>query len=104
MIRVTVMYPNTPGARFDHEYFAGKHGDLVRARFGSALVSFETNKGLGGATPGSPAPFEAAAQLVFNSMDDFQKAFGQHGGEIMGDIPNYTDIKPQVQISEITTG
>ena len=24
MIRVTVLYPNTPGAKFDHEYFAGK--------------------------------------------------------------------------------
>jgi hypothetical protein len=26
---------------------------------------------------------------------------GAHGKEIMGDVPNYTDIRPQVQISEI---
>jgi hypothetical protein len=24
-----------------------------------------------------------------------------HGKEIMGDIPNYTNIQPQIQISEI---
>jgi hypothetical protein len=26
---------------------------------------------------------------------------GQHGKEIMADVPNYTDIRPQTQISEI---
>ena len=25
----------------------------------------------------------------------------QHGKEIMGDVRNYTDIQPQIQISEI---
>ena len=25
MIKVTVMYPNTPGARFNHEYYRDKH-------------------------------------------------------------------------------
>jgi hypothetical protein len=32
---------------------------------------------------------------------DFQKGIGTHSQEIMGDIPNYTDIAPQIQISEI---
>ena len=102
MIRVTVLYPNTPGARFDHESYAGKHLDLVKERLGSALISSEANKGLGSAVPGSPPPFIAAGHLVFNSLDDFQKSFGQHAQEIMGDLPNFTDIEPQVQISEIT--
>ena len=26
---------------------------------------------------------------------------GQHGAELLGDIPNYTNIEPQIQISEI---
>ena len=25
MIKVSVMYPNTPGARFDHQYYRDKH-------------------------------------------------------------------------------
>jgi len=44
---------------------------------------------------------EVRSQLYFNSVADFQKAMGAHGKEIMGDVLNYTDIRPQVQISEI---
>ena len=32
MIKVSVMYPNTPGARFDHEYYKDKHMPLLKAR------------------------------------------------------------------------
>ena len=34
MIKVTVMYPNTPGARFNHEYYRDKHMPLVKTRMG----------------------------------------------------------------------
>src|SRR6185369_14662713 len=30
MIKVTVMYPNTAGARFNHEYYRDKHMPLVK--------------------------------------------------------------------------
>tara|TARA_B100000315_G_scaffold245352_1_gene271114 strand:- start:762 stop:1073 length:312 start_codon:yes stop_codon:yes gene_type:complete len=103
MIRVSVFYPNGSKVKFDHEYYAGQHLDLVKDRLGSKLVSSESNKGLGGGIPGSPAPFVAVGHLVFNSMEDFQSAFGQHGQELMGDIPNFTNVEPQVQVSEITS-
>src|SRR5215467_11736108 len=35
MIKVSVMYPNSPGARFDHEYYRDKHMPLLKARMGS---------------------------------------------------------------------
>jgi uncharacterized protein (TIGR02118 family) len=53
------------------------------------------------AAPGQPAPFLAACHLYFNAPADFQNGMQAHGTEILGDIPNYTDISPQVQISEI---
>jgi uncharacterized protein (TIGR02118 family) len=43
----------------------------------------------------------AACHLYFNAAADFQKGIGAHGKEIMGDIPNYTDLAPQIQVSEI---
>jgi uncharacterized protein (TIGR02118 family) len=46
----------------------------------------------------------AACHLYFNAVADFQKGIAAHGTEIMGDIPNYTDISPQIQISEIVVG
>ncbi|MBI4240883.1 MAG: EthD family reductase, partial [Candidatus Rokubacteria bacterium] len=54
-----------------------------------------------GGAPGAPAPFVYIAHLYFNSVADCQKAMGAHGKEIMADVPNYTNIQPQVQVSEI---
>jgi len=105
MIRVTVLYPNEPGKRFDHAYYAGKHLPLVMERLkGSGMLRYEVDKGLAGGGPGVPAPFIAACHLYFNAAADFQKGIGAHGGEIMADIPNYTDISPQIQISEVVVG
>ena len=59
------------------------------------------DEGVGTAPPGTQAPFVAVAHLTFDSVDAFGAAFAQHGGEIMADVPNYTDIQPLVQISQI---
>lgn len=101
MIRVSILYPNGPDANFNMEYYKTQHIKLVKDRVGSALVSAEVNNGLGSAVPGEPAPYIAAGHLLFNSLEDFQAAFGPHAEEIMGDIPNFTNVEPVVQISEI---
>ena len=41
MIKVSVMYPNKPGARFDHDYYRDKHMPLVKARLDLALARCE---------------------------------------------------------------
>ena len=38
--------------------------------------------------------------LFFESVDAFQTAFGPKAQEILGDIPNYTDLQPVMMISE----
>ena len=37
MTKVSVMYANTPGARFNHEYYRDKHMPLVKARMGESF-------------------------------------------------------------------
>ena len=102
MIRVTVLYPNKPGARFDHAYYAGDHANLVKQRYGPfGFIRSEVDKGLSGMTPDAPAPYVALGHLVFNSVEDFQKAIAAHGEEVIADIATFTDIEPQIQISEI---
>jgi hypothetical protein len=34
-------------------------------------------------------------------MESFQNSFGPNAAEIMGDLPNFTNIKPLLQISEV---
>jgi uncharacterized protein (TIGR02118 family) len=43
----------------------------------------------------------AITQFHFESLEDFQAAFGQHGAQITEDQPNFSAIDPVVQISEI---
>jgi len=103
MIKVSVMYPNTPGARFDHAYYRDTHMPLVKARMGDSCLSYTVDKGLAGA-PGTPATYVAMCHIFSDSLESFQAGFGPHAQEILGDIANYTDLTPVMQISEVVVG
>ena len=101
MIKVSVMYPNNAGARFDHDYYREKHMPLVKARMGEACKYYTIDKGFAGGAPGAPATYVGMCHIFADSVEAFQKAFGPHAKEIMDDIKNYTDIAPVMQISEV---
>jgi uncharacterized protein (TIGR02118 family) len=101
MIKVSVLYPNEEGKKFDMDYYTGKHMPMVQSRLDSmGLLRIEVERGLSSADPSAPAPFVAIGVLYFNKVEEVHEAFKTHGRGIMGDIPNYTDISPQIQISE----
>jgi len=101
MIKVTVVYPNNPGSRFDIAYYCKTHIPLVQRLLGTALKGVAVEQGIAGGTPGSPAPYLAIGQLQFDSVEAFQASFGPHAQKIMADIPNYTNVQPVIQISEV---
>ena len=39
--------------------------------------------------------------LLFDSIEAFRHAFDPHAEAIVGDIPNYTDTQPTIQISDV---
>jgi len=104
MIKVSVMYPNTPGARFDHAYYRDTHMPLVKRLVGEACRYYTVDKGLAGIAPGAPATYVAMCHLFFDSVEAFQAAFGPQAGPIMADVPHYTDLAPVIQISEVVVG
>ena len=104
MIKVSVMYPNTPGARFDHDYYRDKHMPLVKSRMGASCKYYTVDKGLAGGAPGAPATYIGMCHLFCDSVEAFQAGFGPHASEIMADIPKYTDQTPVIQISEVIVG
>jgi uncharacterized protein (TIGR02118 family) len=104
MIKVSVLYPNAPGVRFDHDYYRDKHMPLVKARMGDSCRYYTVDKGLAGGTPGAPPVYVGMCHLFCDSVEAFQRGFGPHAKEIMADIPNYTDQKPVIQISEVVVG
>ena len=101
MIKVSIIYPNRPGARFDHDYYRNQHLPLIQRRMGSALKYYAIDKGLTGATPDAPAPYVAMCHLLCDSVEAYQSAFGPHAQEIHADVRTFTDQTPVRQISEV---
>ena len=104
MIKVSVMYPNTPDARFDHAYYRDKHMPLVKTRMGEHCKYYTVDKGIAGGAPGTPATYIGMCHIFSESVESFQAGFGPHAKEILADIANYTDLKPVMQISEVVVG
>jgi uncharacterized protein (TIGR02118 family) len=101
MIKVSVIYPNAEGKTFDMHYYLVKHLPFVGGLLGDALKGATVEKGIEGGAPESAAPFAAMGNMYFNTVEDFQKAFGPNADKIMADVKNFTNITPVIQISEV---
>lgn len=101
MIKVSVMYPYAPGARFDHAYYREKHMPMVRQWLGDACLYYTVDKGISGRAPGSDPVYVAKCDFICTSVEAYLAARAPHAQAISGDFANYTDIQPVVQISEV---
>ena len=101
MIKVDVLYPNTPGAKFDMDYYVNKHMKLVREKSGAACKGIAVEQGIAGGAPGAPATYIAMGHLSFDSVEAFQAVFAQHGQAFLADIPNFTNVQPVIQLSDV---
>lgn len=100
MIRVTVLYPKSADSHFDMEYYLTQHTPMVKERLTPlGMLRIEVDAGLAGFPPDQPALYHAIGYLVFEKVEDLQTGMGTHGAEIMGDIANYTNVQPIVQIN-----
>ena len=57
MIKVSVLYPNKPGSRFDMAYYVNTHMPLAMRLLAKGLRKTEVDAGLQGVRPGEPPPF-----------------------------------------------
>jgi uncharacterized protein (TIGR02118 family) len=93
MIRLSVFYPNTEGATFDHDYYRDHHVPLAVKTWG--LADAEIDRGIDG-------PYVAAVHFLFESQEALGAAMAAEGtGAVLADVPNYTTINPILQTSEI---
>lgn len=102
MIKASVFYENTKDSKFDHNYFLNNHIPLVKEKLQPlGMEKIEIEKGLSGGSPEESAKFQWTAHMYFDSVEKFQEAFGKEGEGLVSDVPNYTDLKPILQISEV---
>ena len=101
MIKVTILYPNGDGKRFDMDYYSNTHIPLVKSLFGDLMKGAAIDKGVGGGTPDTPVPYLAIGYLYFKNISAYQDGIKLHLEKILADISNFTNINPVVQISEV---
>jgi uncharacterized protein (TIGR02118 family) len=101
MIKVSVLYPAGENTKFDMAYYCDKHMPMARERFGAACKGMSIEHGLAGGAPGAPPTYVAMGHFLFESPAEFQAAMTPHGAELMGDVPNYTNVQPIIQISDV---
>lgn len=93
MVRLSVLYPATDGATFDHDYYRTRHVPLCVSTWG--LDGAEIDKGIDG-------PYVAAVHFRFDSLDALGAAMAAPGtADVLADLANYTTIAPVMQTSEI---
>lgn len=100
MITVSILYHSKPDGRFDAGYYENTHMPrsiaLLSAHPGFVSVSVERGVSASGIEP----KYVAACFYRFRSTDDFLAAFGPVAQELEADIPNYTNIKPDIQFNQ----
>ena len=101
MIKVSVLYPNRADAQFDMDYYTRKHVPLVLDRCGSHVEPGGIERALAGGAFGLEVPYCAVAHFIFESRADMERSFGMHIPEFLSDVPNFTNVQPIVQLSEV---
>ena len=101
MIKVNIFYPNREGGRFDLDYYLTTHMPMAIEKLGPSLKGVSIEHGVSGAQPGTQPAYIVMCNYIFDSVEAFLAAFMPQAEILQGDIPNYTDIEPVIQYSEI---
>lgn len=103
MIKVAIFYPNGEGKTFDMDYYSNKHMPMAASLFGDSLKGMIIDNGISGRTPDSPANYLAIGYFYFDTMDSYKNSMGPNSEELRADVPNFTNIRPEIQVSEVQT-
>jgi uncharacterized protein (TIGR02118 family) len=70
-------------------------------KLGTSLKGVSVEHGVSGVQPGTKPAYLVMCNYTFESPEAFLAAFMPHAQVLQGDIPNYTDIEPIIQFSEM---
>jgi uncharacterized protein (TIGR02118 family) len=68
---------------------------------GTAVKHVSVEFGFSAGLPGSPPPYTAICNFLYDSLEAFQNAFMPHADILTKDILNYTDTEALIQFSEV---
>ncbi|WP_127559994.1 EthD family reductase [Nioella ostreopsis] len=94
---VQVIYPTGEGKTFDYDYYVETHLPMVGKVMGPhGLADAMVSKGLAGG-PDAPPGYFAVATLMFPDEATMKAGLGA-AGPLLEDIPNFTNVQPDMLI------
>ncbi len=97
MIAVTILYPRTDDSTFDMDYYTATHMPMLAEAVGDDCHGW-------GAASIADGKYAAMGWMSVTSQDAFNAAMAEHGAKIMGDVPNYTNVRPELLFGEVAGG
>lgn len=97
MLAVTILYPRNDSSTFDMDYYTSTHMPLFADVLGDAC------QGWGAATIAA-GQWMAMGWAMVTDQASFDAAMGARGAEVMGDVPNYTNVQPELIVGEYAGG
>lgn len=100
-VRISILYPNEQGARFDFEHYTQNHMpraielSVPHADF-EAVSAKRGVRAIESRVQHRVISTRLMCHFKFASVNAFLEAFLPNADELQGDIPNYTNIKKTV--------
>ncbi len=98
-VSLQVIYPIGTETHFDFDYYVDTHLPLVGEHMGSHIERTVVTKGIAGG-PDEAAGHYAIATIIFEDQDAMNDAMSK-AGPVLADLPNFTNVKPQMLIGEV---
>lgn len=100
MVKLTVMYPYHPGCRFDMDYYVNRH--IAIHKQDPLVLGIIIEQGESAFRQGPVPGLVCAAHFFYESIGTLNESrTPEKGKRQAADLPNFTDITPQDQISEV---
>lgn len=94
-VKVTVLYENKPGSKFDMDYYLNTHMPLVSKSWQQyGLKGWEVQE-FRPSPDGQVPPYQVQATLIWDNQEDLKKGLeSPETPTVLGDVPNFTDLQP----------
>ena len=79
------------------DYYTSSHMPMFAEALGDACQGW-------GAVAIADGKYPAMGWAMVTDQAAFDAAMGEHGAKIIGDVPNYTNVQPDLLIGEVAGG
>lgn len=89
-----ILYPKSDDTTFDMDYYATKHMPMLADALGDDCHGWGVQASHGD-------QYHCIGWATVSNMEAFGAAMNVHGAAIMGDVPNYTNVRPTLVTGDV---